>query len=884
MTLGDIKTASKLRGIIETVSRTQIEKMRPAERIGKVYSVDYGRSVAKIWFAGDTADSLIEARFAADKIPTEAMIDNFATLGYDAPGNIVRVSGGHGQYYILDYVSGIPAIDPSARALVITNTVQIGQNVAAVEAQYGIVSGEIATLNSALDGLEEDLAVLDSMDLPGLEADLADNQLALDTLTNTTIPALNTRLTEAETDLTTAANDLLTLEGLFPITSTSIADGAVTTPKIIVNTLLGDRILANSLTAAKIVAGSITTDRFTSNTIDGNVISANTLNATKILAGSIGTDRMTANTINGDRILANTLSAGKIIAGSIDTDSMTANSINGDRITVNTLHGNRIIANTITASALNVVAGGGNLMANSSFESSPNPLAGWSKYDNAGVATLTAVVDGRRSLNAARLTWTTSSIAIVGLFRSPVGGWKANENYMVSFWAKADNTETAGGTMALAANAPAMTHNWKSNPPLIRGVYQRYIASYSRAADTNDPLFFGVAAGFGPNGVLKSVTFDDVQVEASDVVSAWAPKVDEILPGTINATMLTADAINGMTITGSLFRTAASGKRVEIFSDPGDPSKIIFHSGSSVYAPAHVLAAGTSTLELSAAKISSVDQTYIALTNNYMAIRSTNSGGTAGTVSIAGGNSANYLLLSNQADGWNAQLNSQYHLVLSAGYQYDVHMDGSTIRMYNNVGGGSHNFSSGNYSNIATSLVNHGVYTELYNTGINRACWIYGSGIYSAEGSLSIGCEVYGNLVQWSDLKDKDNLKAFGRSKDLVRGLKPSSTDPTALEVLRQLPVYDYDTKHGGAKHQARLDENGQPIKDATPEYSMVRKRGIVAQDLQKVAPHLVHDETDDPNTGFGLGVDIYGLLTTTLAALQELDEELAALKEEINQ
>ncbi len=140
----------------------------------------------------------------------------------------------------------------------------------------------------AMGQLQADLLELNEVTLPGVQADIA---------------ALNA--------------DLATLDGLFPITSTSIADGAITTPKMTANSINGDRILANTLHANKIVANSITGDK----------IAANSIGADKIVANSIGADRLAANAITGKTITGGEVRGATI--RSVDTGSNIGFRING---------------------------------------------------------------------------------------------------------------------------------------------------------------------------------------------------------------------------------------------------------------------------------------------------------------------------------------------------------------------------------------------------------------------------------------------------------------------------------------------------------------------------------------------------------------------------
>jgi hypothetical protein len=141
----------------------------------------------------------------------------------------------------------------------------------------------------------------------------------------------------------------------------------------------------------------------------------------------------------------------------------------------------------------------------------------------------------------------------------------------------------------------------------------------------------------------------------------------------------------------------------------------------------------------------------------------------------------------------------------------------------------------------------------VYNVNINRGMMLYNDGVYSTEYTGTVGTPFYGsNFIGWSDVTNKSNLVEV----------------ESALSQIEGLVVYDYDTPHGAPKG-VKSKKSGK-----------ARQRGITAQALQGVAPHLVHDgDAPDGNTSFGLGVDIYGLLATAIAAIQELSAEVASLK-----
>ena len=148
------------------------------------------------------------------------------------------------------------------------------------------VDGKIA-LNVALEKVNTDLTAA----LTQLNSDL-------NVLNTVTIPQIQTDLVDAQTSI-------VSLNALFPITTTSISDGAITTPKMTANSINGDRIAANTLHAAKIVGLSITADK----------LAANSVSADKIVANSIGADKLTANAIDGKTITGVTITGSVFSTG-----------------------------------------------------------------------------------------------------------------------------------------------------------------------------------------------------------------------------------------------------------------------------------------------------------------------------------------------------------------------------------------------------------------------------------------------------------------------------------------------------------------------------------------------------------------------------------------
>lgn len=214
-----------------------------------------------------------------------------------------------------------------------------------------------------------------------------------------------------------------------------------------------------------------------------------------------------------------------------------------------------LAAGSVTANVLSVLAGGGNLVQNSSFEdinASGRPgvvlgdtgMVGWNKYNSGGpgnptVARSSTAYHGQYSC---QLTWTTNS-GNMGLRQAvPVGPngsttWPANSKWMVSCWVK-HNVPTMGPPTLIAA-VTGFTDVAIVNPTPVQGLWQRYV--FYRTIDGTDrasSLYIKFTHADG------DLLIDGVQVQRGDVATGYAPSADELLPGTISALHIEAGSLS----------------------------------------------------------------------------------------------------------------------------------------------------------------------------------------------------------------------------------------------------------------------------------------------------------------------------------------------------
>lgn len=102
MGFGDVEFALKFRTVIERIIDGKLARERPAPRIARVYSYDRGTLRAAVMFAGD--DTPVNVSMTYNCQPRTSSLNDFG--GDVTQGDVVRVEGGPGNYYITAILSG----------------------------------------------------------------------------------------------------------------------------------------------------------------------------------------------------------------------------------------------------------------------------------------------------------------------------------------------------------------------------------------------------------------------------------------------------------------------------------------------------------------------------------------------------------------------------------------------------------------------------------------------------------------------------------------------------------------------------------------------------------------------------------------------------------
>lgn len=238
----------------------------------------------------------------------------------------------------------------------------------------------------------------------------------------------------------------------------------------------------------------------------------------------------------------------KITDGTITTAKIGPNQVTTALLAANSVTANEMAAGAVTANKLSVIMGGGNLVQDSSFETSATYSLRSAWVQNAG-ATMAKDTAQARFTGVQSLKVTPAGVENWGYY-APDGGSSGGvtritgilgEKYAASVYVYADTAQNmalynygapnvAGPTVAVPANT-----------------WTRLTLTYTHGS-TN---FLSPRVPGRGSALLGNFWLDDFQIELGDVVTAYAPATNEILPGTILAVHVATDTLTATQIASS---------------------------------------------------------------------------------------------------------------------------------------------------------------------------------------------------------------------------------------------------------------------------------------------------------------------------------------------
>lgn len=394
--------------------------------------------------------------------------------------------------------------------------------------------------------------------------DLADGSITTNKLIDqaiTEVKLANRAVTNLKIGLTAVTDELIANGAIvtskladLAVSSAKVAEAAIITSKLGNLAVSSDKLAANAVTLAKMADLSVNADKIINNSIT----------TTKIADEAVAAGKLAANAVTSSKIASGAITLAKFQTGiepvSIVSPLPTVKSTevvsyngkiyrwDGTKYTAEVDAGD--ISGVIDPDQLAIEIGGSNLVQDSGLLDHSGSVT-WIRYfSGGGAATLSFETPGRGFGRWGKVTADASWTGLIGIssgsavYAGVLGGWKPNTEYVISFYAKASAGAAFNGT-----RKPRLV--WNVNPsntidldnPLLSSNEQRHSIKILTGASVESNGRIYIAVDTGPIVAGDEFWVTNIQVEEGNVLSAYAPRVGEILAGTINSTEIAANAV-----------------------------------------------------------------------------------------------------------------------------------------------------------------------------------------------------------------------------------------------------------------------------------------------------------------------------------------------------
>lgn len=373
-----------------------------------------------------------------------------------------------------------------------------------------------------------------------------------------------------------------TVSGFTPDSSTLVASALGVGPAVIRTLANGTRVVSGTTYYVKVIArdedGSAAASAEASGTpatVVVDEVGTGAITTTKIADDAITTPKILAGAITAAKIAANTITANEIAANAITSDELAANSVIAGKIAASSVTATEIAAGAVTAVKLTIGAATDNKVINGSFESGSEMWATGSGGSNGSWSIVTGT--GGSGVNALQITRGAGanqmSVGQVSAAYFPVNGAAARP-FHATCRAKSVTFDYASGFFLrirwYQADKVTPASVSSSDPISNAGITTNYQAFQGQATPPAN-------AAWGRAEIIAGTALDSATIHVDAIEVREVTTSTQIENGAITTSKLSATAIDGMTITGALIRTAASGKRWEI--QAGGTNELTSYSG-----------------------------------------------------------------------------------------------------------------------------------------------------------------------------------------------------------------------------------------------------------------------------------------------------------------